>query len=286
MHEQRRLGLERLLSNLEQNTIELENLVIRLRNRTIVENDVTTLHELHEIELRLFALENIISDEVSRIKSLEGHTEMSTTKHIDATPSPSLVPEDPIVIQAKRTIEQIQKFLVENQFIELNGIKRSSIEADIEIIQNYLAAIKAGRLQEELLKYTLEQVKVQTAKLQTAFHQLNESTPTIPLSTQTTSTITTHNSPTSATNFICISEGFFHDSANVRIFHQCVRTETGLLKEYHFECPEGSHFDELLQHCSEQNELPATIAVSTLTQTTPSPSTTHFTPTNLKISDH
>ena len=55
--------------------------------------------------------------------------------------------------------------------------------------------------------------------------------------------------PDHSGKFHCKSAGFFPDPKDPRKFHQCVNF-SGKLKDYEFNCPEGSKYDAKLHICA------------------------------------
>ena len=60
---------------------------------------------------------------------------------------------------------------------------------------------------------------------------------------------TTTQQPDPGHKFKCTSEGFFKDPSSERKFHQCVRFGNNL-KDFVFECPVNTHYDERLHICA------------------------------------
>ena len=81
LHEQRRLGNEGLLNSLEKEMIDLELLVNDLKNLAKLANldNATILHKVHQLEVKLFKKENVITEEIIRVAN--------TTKHGQGTTS-------------------------------------------------------------------------------------------------------------------------------------------------------------------------------------------------------
>ena len=84
MHEQRVLGHEGLLKNLEQNTIDLENILIELKARLNYNlEDEKQLHEVHEINQELLVLIDLIEEQKLAVKKNAEH--LSTLKPGETT---------------------------------------------------------------------------------------------------------------------------------------------------------------------------------------------------------
>lgn len=168
LHEQRRLGNERLLQNLEKEVIDLELLVNDLKvlgGKSANLDNATILHEVHQLEVKLLEKENAITEETIRIVNTAKHGPGSTTTttvqnqtrqttHFStakpSTVQPSTIsqtkttekPSDDILVQtALHLIAKAEKVLAH---LVHSTVEREHIGLEVRALKTLIANIKSG----------------------------------------------------------------------------------------------------------------------------------------------
>ncbi len=165
LHEQRRLGNEGLLHGLEKNLIDLELLVNDLKTLAKLANldNATTLHEVHQLEVKLFEKENAITEETIRIVNTAKHGPGSTTTttvqtrqttHFStakpSTVQPSTIsqtkttekPSDDILVRtALHLIAKAEKVLAH---LVHSTVEKEHIGLEVRALKTLIASIKSG----------------------------------------------------------------------------------------------------------------------------------------------